>query len=186
MLSGFCRHSCVVHDVQVASGEHIVAGEDIYGGTSRLLSAVVPTAGVSVSNVDMTDLSAVARAIVPGKTKLVIVESPTNPRMQVSEPAQASVLACSCVACGPEGQGFLCTLRRQAWVWAHPSCGTCPRTGSHTHACPTCPAISSHLRSVTSRPSLTWHVPPAPSPAWTTPSWRLCSSGRWTWGQTSA
>lgn len=40
----------------VAAGEHIVAGDDIYGGTSRLLAQVVPAAGVSVSNVDMTDL----------------------------------------------------------------------------------------------------------------------------------
>ncbi len=40
----------------VKTGEHVLAGEDIYGGTSRLLSQVVPDAGVSVSNVDMTDL----------------------------------------------------------------------------------------------------------------------------------
>ena len=40
----------------VKTGEHILAGEDIYGGTSRLLSQVVPNAGVSVTNVDMTDL----------------------------------------------------------------------------------------------------------------------------------
>lgn len=40
----------------VSAGEHIVAGEDIYGGTSRLLSQVVPSAGVGVTNVDMTDL----------------------------------------------------------------------------------------------------------------------------------
>lgn len=44
---------------------------------------VVPNAGVSVSNVDMTDLAAVKAAIIPGKTSLVMVESPTNPRMQV-------------------------------------------------------------------------------------------------------
>lgn len=41
----------------VSVGGHIVAGDDIYGGTSRLLSQVVPAAGVSVSNVDMTDLT---------------------------------------------------------------------------------------------------------------------------------
>lgn len=41
----------------VGSGGHIVAGDDLYGGTSRLLSQVVPNAGVSVSNVDMTDIS---------------------------------------------------------------------------------------------------------------------------------
>lgn len=40
----------------VSAGGHIVAGDDIYGGTSRLLSQVVPAAGVAVSNVDMTDL----------------------------------------------------------------------------------------------------------------------------------
>ncbi len=38
---------------------------------------------MSVSNVDLTDLEAVRRAMVPGKTKLLMVESPTNPRMQV-------------------------------------------------------------------------------------------------------
>lgn len=40
----------------VKSGEHILAGEDIYGGTSRLLSQVVPTAGVDVTNVVGTDV----------------------------------------------------------------------------------------------------------------------------------
>eukprot|EP00195_Chlamydomonas_chlamydogama_P003675 CAMPEP_0202914340 /NCGR_PEP_ID=MMETSP1392-20130828/62857_1 /ASSEMBLY_ACC=CAM_ASM_000868 /TAXON_ID=225041 /ORGANISM="Chlamydomonas chlamydogama, Strain SAG 11-48b" /LENGTH=870 /DNA_ID=CAMNT_0049605955 /DNA_START=5 /DNA_END=2617 /DNA_ORIENTATION=+ len=69
----------------VKSGEHILAGEDIYGGTSRLLSQVVPDAGISVSNVDMTDLEAVRHAIIPGRTKLVMVESPTNPRMQICD-----------------------------------------------------------------------------------------------------
>ncbi|GBF88229.1 cystathionine beta-lyase [Raphidocelis subcapitata] len=69
----------------VAAGEHILAGDDIYGGTSRLLSQVVPNCGVEVSNVDMADMSAVRAGIIPGKTKLVIVESPTNPRRQVCD-----------------------------------------------------------------------------------------------------
>lgn len=38
------------------TGEHIVAGDDLYGGTSRLLASVVPNAGVDVSNVDTTDV----------------------------------------------------------------------------------------------------------------------------------
>lgn len=66
-----------------AAGEHIVAGDDIYGGTSRLLSAVVPLQGIEVTNVDHTDLEAYRAAFQPGKTKLVMLESPTNPRMQV-------------------------------------------------------------------------------------------------------
>lgn len=40
----------------LSSGDHVVAGDDLYGGTSRLLSRVVPAAGVAVSNVDTADL----------------------------------------------------------------------------------------------------------------------------------
>lgn len=43
----------------------------------------MPAAGVGVTNVDMADMAAVRAAIIPGRTKLVLVESPTNPRMQV-------------------------------------------------------------------------------------------------------
>lgn len=77
----------------VGAGEHIVAGEDIYGGTSRLLANVVPAAGITVTNVDMTDLEATKRAIIPGRTKLVLVESPTNPRMQVCDIAAIAKMA---------------------------------------------------------------------------------------------
>eukprot|EP00873_Tetraselmis_striata_P022132 jgi/Tetstr1/442396/TSEL_030522.t1 len=66
-------------------GDHIVAGDDLYGGTSRLLSRSVPLQGVEVSNVDTTSMDAVTKAIIPGKTKLVMLESPTNPRMQVCD-----------------------------------------------------------------------------------------------------
>eukprot|EP00879_Flechtneria_rotunda_P019986 GHRR01021013.1.p1 GENE.GHRR01021013.1~~GHRR01021013.1.p1 ORF type:complete len:769 (+),score=330.87 GHRR01021013.1:305-2611(+) len=69
----------------VSTGGHIVAGDDIYGGTSRLLSQIVPAAGITVSNVDMTDINAVKAALIPGKTQLVMLESPTNPRMQVCD-----------------------------------------------------------------------------------------------------
>ena len=40
----------------VKAGQHIVAGDDIYGGTSRLLLSVVPHQGIQVTNVDMTDV----------------------------------------------------------------------------------------------------------------------------------
>ena len=40
----------------VKAGQHIVAGNDIYGGTSRLLLSVVPHQGIDVTNVDMTDV----------------------------------------------------------------------------------------------------------------------------------
>lgn len=82
--SGMAALAAVVRIVK--SGEHIVAGDDLYGGTSRLLSRVVPQhAGIEVANVDTTDLRAVMAAIQPGKTRLVMLESPTNPRMQICD-----------------------------------------------------------------------------------------------------
>lgn len=38
------------------AGDHVVAGDDLYGGTSRLLSRVVPSAGIEVSNVDTSNV----------------------------------------------------------------------------------------------------------------------------------
>jgi Cys/Met metabolism PLP-dependent enzyme len=66
-----------------------VAGDDIYGGTSRLLAGVLPGMGIDVTNVDHTDLDATAAAFIPGRTKLALLESPTNPRMQARRPAAA-------------------------------------------------------------------------------------------------
>jgi cystathionine beta-lyase len=69
----------------VPAGGHVVAGDDLYGGTSRLLERVAPGVGVSVSNVDTCDVAAVKAALQPGRTVLVMLESPTNPRMQVAD-----------------------------------------------------------------------------------------------------
>ena len=69
----------------VRAGERVVAGNDIYGGTSRLLAQVLPKQGIKVTNVDMTDLAAVERACGSGDVKLVLVESPTNPRMEICD-----------------------------------------------------------------------------------------------------
>ena len=66
----------------VKNGERIVTGDDIYGGTSRLLAQVVPEVGIEVVNVDCTDLKAVENAINGGPTTMVMLESPTNPRLQ--------------------------------------------------------------------------------------------------------
>lgn len=52
--SGMAALAAVVRLLK--SGDHIVAGDDLYGGTSRLLSRVVPDAGIDVTNVDTCDL----------------------------------------------------------------------------------------------------------------------------------
>ncbi|CAA3007684.1 cystathionine beta-lyase, chloroplastic [Olea europaea subsp. europaea] len=68
----------------VGTGEEILAGDDMYGGSDRLLSQVIPKTGVVVKRVDTTNLLEVASAIGPW-TKLVWLESPTNPRQQISD-----------------------------------------------------------------------------------------------------
>ncbi|KAF7819111.1 cystathionine beta-lyase, chloroplastic [Senna tora] len=68
----------------VGTGQEIVAGDDLYGGTDRLLSQVIPKTGVLVKRVNTADLDEVASAIGPW-TKLVWLESPTNPRLQISD-----------------------------------------------------------------------------------------------------
>uniref|UniRef100_A0A7N0UT12 Cystathionine beta-lyase, chloroplastic n=1 Tax=Kalanchoe fedtschenkoi TaxID=63787 RepID=A0A7N0UT12_KALFE len=76
----------------VGAGEEIVAGDDLYGGSDRLLSQVVPKGGVVVKRVNMADLDQVEEAI-GVKTRLVWLESPTNPRMQICDVRKIAELA---------------------------------------------------------------------------------------------
>lgn len=65
------------------SGDHIIAMDDIYGGTYRLFERVRRrSAGLDFSFVDLTDLSAFEAAIRP-ETKMVWVETPTNPMLKI-------------------------------------------------------------------------------------------------------
>ncbi|CAL0310113.1 unnamed protein product [Lupinus luteus] len=88
--SGMAALSAVSH--LVSTGEEIVAGDDLYGGSDRLLSQVLPKAGVVVKRVNTSDLNEVASAIGP-RTKLVWLESPTNPRLQISDIRKIAVIA---------------------------------------------------------------------------------------------
>ncbi|MFD9900496.1 trans-sulfuration enzyme family protein [Mesorhizobium sp. NPDC059025] len=75
------------------AGAHIVATDDIYGGTFRLLERVRKrSAGLQVSFADFTDLAAVEAAIRP-ETKLLWVETPTNPLLRLVDLAAVSALA---------------------------------------------------------------------------------------------
>ncbi|KAK6121507.1 hypothetical protein DH2020_044752 [Rehmannia glutinosa] len=88
--SGMAALSAVTH--LVGTGEEIVAGDDMYGGSDRLLSKVTPKSGVVVKRVDTTNLEEVASSIGPW-TKLVWLESPTNPRQQISDIRKIAELA---------------------------------------------------------------------------------------------
>jgi cysteine-S-conjugate beta-lyase len=66
----------------VETGGHVVAGDDLYGGTFRLLEHVLPRAGIRTSYVDATEVARVAAAI-EKDTRLVLVETPTNPLQRI-------------------------------------------------------------------------------------------------------
>ncbi|MGC4025585.1 MAG: cystathionine gamma-synthase [Mesorhizobium sp.] len=75
------------------AGSHIVATDDIYGGTFRLLNRVRKrTAGLSFTLADFTDLKAVEAAIRPD-TKLLWVETPTNPLLKIVDLEAVAALA---------------------------------------------------------------------------------------------
>ncbi|PXA73357.1 cystathionine gamma-synthase [Cryobacterium arcticum] len=66
-------------------GDHVVLGNDVYGGTHRLINRVHGAWGVRNSTVEMSDLAAVEAAILPGETKILWVETPSNPLMKISD-----------------------------------------------------------------------------------------------------
>ena len=75
------------------SGDHVIAMDDIYGGTYRLFERVRKrSAGLDFSFVDLTDLAAFEAAIRPG-TKMVWVETPTNPMLKIVDIAAVCAIA---------------------------------------------------------------------------------------------
>lgn len=64
------------------AGDHLVVTDDLYGGTSRYLRLVANRMNIEAEFVDATDADAVAAAIKPN-TKMVWLETPTNPNMKV-------------------------------------------------------------------------------------------------------
>jgi cystathionine gamma-lyase len=68
----------------LAAGDHIVCGDDVYGGVTRLLDNVTVQQGIDVSYVDTTNADAVRNVITP-KTRMLWIETPTNPLLKVSD-----------------------------------------------------------------------------------------------------
>ncbi|MCF6092436.1 bifunctional cystathionine gamma-lyase/homocysteine desulfhydrase [Microaerobacter geothermalis] len=65
-------------------GDHFVVGDDVYGGTYRLLSKVFSRLGLNATFVDTSDLDAVKSAITPN-TKAIFLETPSNPLLKISD-----------------------------------------------------------------------------------------------------
>jgi cystathionine gamma-lyase len=80
--SGLAATTTVLHLLD--AGDHVVAGDDMYGGTFRLFDKVLRRRGQSFSYVDMVDPGNVDAAIRP-ETKLVWLETPTNPMLKLGD-----------------------------------------------------------------------------------------------------
>jgi cystathionine beta-lyase/cystathionine gamma-synthase len=74
------------------SGDHVVAQRDIYGGASKFLSQWLPKMGIETTFVDTTQYEQHARAIRPN-TKLLYLESPTNPTLRIVDFKKLAALA---------------------------------------------------------------------------------------------
>jgi len=74
------------------TGDEVVCMDDVYGGTNRLFSRVAARSrGLKIKYVDMTDLNKLGEALTP-KTKLVWIETPTNPTLKIVDLAAAAKL----------------------------------------------------------------------------------------------
>ncbi len=80
--SGMAAIHCVT--MLLESGDHMLAGTDVYGGTYRLLHKIVNRAGLEVTLAPSTDLAALERAVTP-RTKLLWIESPGNPLLSITD-----------------------------------------------------------------------------------------------------
>ncbi|GAA5227914.1 cystathionine gamma-synthase [Paeniglutamicibacter antarcticus] len=82
--SGLAAEDSVIRAL-AEPGDHIVLGNDAYGGTYRLISRVLGGWGIGNTPVDMGDHAALKDAVEANQTKLVWVESPSNPMMRISD-----------------------------------------------------------------------------------------------------
>jgi len=74
------------------SGDHVVAGDDLYGGTWRLFEKLYAGFGVAFTYVDLGDLAALRAAMRP-TTRFVFAESPTNPLLKICNLAEVAKIA---------------------------------------------------------------------------------------------
>lgn len=88
--SGVASLAACIHLLN--SGDHVLLCDDVYGGTFRMFNNVFNQLGVEFTRVDMTDLDA-TRAAMTSKTKIVWLETPTNPTLKVIDIAKVAQIA---------------------------------------------------------------------------------------------
>lgn len=76
---------------RLAPGDHVICGNDVYGGTFRLFDKVLSRHGIDFSFVDTTRTAAVAQALRP-QTRMIWLETPTNPLLKLTDIAAVAEL----------------------------------------------------------------------------------------------
>ncbi|OBK79472.1 cystathionine gamma-synthase [Mycobacterium sp. 1274761.0] len=95
--SGMAATDCALRAL-LHPGDHVVMPDDAYGGTFRLIDKVFTQWGIEYTAVALSDLDAV-RAAITSRTKLIIVETPTNPLLSI---ADISAIAQTAASSGPQ------------------------------------------------------------------------------------
>ncbi|GAB2602960.1 cystathionine gamma-synthase [Kocuria himachalensis] len=90
--SGIAAEDALLRAV-LRPGDHIVLGADGYGGTNRLITTVLAPWEIAHTPVEITDLDAVRAAVRPGATKVLWLETPSNPLLGIADVAAWAQLA---------------------------------------------------------------------------------------------
>jgi cystathionine gamma-lyase len=88
--SGLAATDMLMHSLE--AGDHVVCSDDVYGGTFRIFDKVYRRHGISFSFVDLSNPESFEKAITPG-TKMVWVETPTNPMLKLVDLARVAEVA---------------------------------------------------------------------------------------------
>jgi cystathionine beta-lyase/cystathionine gamma-synthase len=88
--SGLGATTTLLHTLK--TGDHVVCGDDVYGGTFRLLDKVMKPMGIAHTMLDMRDRAAVRAAIRP-ETRMIWMETPTNPMLKIFDIAMVAGVA---------------------------------------------------------------------------------------------
>jgi len=88
--SGCAATTTILHTL--VPGDHVVCGDDVYGGTFRIIDKVMKPMGITATFVDMTDLALTEAAFRP-ETKMVWLETPSNPMLKVFDIERVCAIA---------------------------------------------------------------------------------------------
>jgi cystathionine beta-lyase/cystathionine gamma-synthase len=88
--SGMAAEAAVFHLLK--AGDHVIASRNVYGGTYRIAKFVLEDFGLQFDFVDTTDLATIKQAVKPN-TRMLFIETPTNPTMEITDLRGAAKLA---------------------------------------------------------------------------------------------